>query len=186
MRGKTHIFFGVLTGEIIAKAVLHYDLEHSIMLAVSAAVGSLFPDIDHPHSPISKSSFGTKAISCGLSRATKHRGPIHTPFFQLVFSMLLLIVLDLFNIEYSGEIVIGFLLGVFSHLILDSFNPTGIMWAYPIKKKHYSFMKIYTGSFEETVICTVLGVCLSVYSIVNLNTDIPSIISNSINLLGGR
>ena len=39
--------------------------------------------------------------------------------------------------------------GCISHLLYDTFNPQGIMWLHPIKKKRYSLANIDTSSAAE-------------------------------------
>lgn len=54
-----------------------------------------------------------------------HRGIIHTPLIMIV-SMLLVYIFTKNHLH-----ALSFGVGYFSHLFLDTINPTGIMWLYP-------------------------------------------------------
>lgn len=77
-------------------------------------------------------------------------------------------VLTIVNVELLCNLfvyyVIGLVIGYFSHLVLDTFNPTGIKWLYPIKTR-VSLANIRTGSHAEGYvfkICVAVAVISSV------------------------
>ncbi|WP_410767349.1 metal-dependent hydrolase [Haloferax sp. DFSO60] len=61
-----------------------------------------------------------------------HRGVVHTPFLLGVLLAVLL---------FAGVrkwVALGFGLAFFSHLVIDSFTKTGILWLYPVSSHHFS------------------------------------------------
>lgn len=62
----------------------------------------------------------------GLGFPFIHRGILHTP---IILGIILII---LYFATKKPEICAGFGAGFLSHLFLDTLNPTGIMWLYPI------------------------------------------------------
>jgi len=128
MRGFTHI-----AGAIALAPVVVPHPNNVVMFG--AITGALMPDIDVQGSPMSKILY----LPLG-----KHRGFFHTPLALAIFTILFS------ALSYSFGI--GFFVGYLSHLILDTLNPTGIMWAYPIKRTYYSIAKIRVGSLGEYLI----------------------------------
>ncbi len=55
-----------------------------------------------------------------------HRGFFHTPI------ILGIILIGIYLATKSPSICAGFGVGFLSHLFIDTFNPTGIMWLYPL------------------------------------------------------
>lgn len=140
MTGSTHLMAGVVCGAVLSLN-MPTPAAKGVVIA-SAVIGSLFPDIDHPNSKIShKIPILPKIISlaCG------HRGIIHSPILYL--PLLLVFVLVQNNLIRLG--VLGFLVGVLSHLVLDTLNPTGIPWLYPLTKKKFHLLSIKTGALGE-------------------------------------
>ena len=44
---------------------------------------------------------------------------------------------------------LGIFIGCIMHIVYDSFNPSGIMWLYPLSKKTFSLMSVKTDSGAE-------------------------------------
>ena len=150
MRGHTHILGGVLFAEAALLTTGHGtvgDTEAAFLTA--AAFGALLPDIDHPGAKISKMNSATRMLSAGVSALTRHRGFTHTLVFTAIITLLSAITIY-FHVPYCYSICSGLLIGMLSHMCLDSLNPTGIMWLYPFRKKRYHIAKIKTGSPAET------------------------------------
>ena len=120
--GKTHLVAGILAGiGIVAlenKLGIGNNLD-KVLLVGGCGIGSLLPDADHPDAPVGK--------IIPLWIVFKHRTYTHSLFF-MIFIVLLGLVLSV-NIF----LVIGTIIGVFTHLLLDSTTPTGIRWFYPLK-----------------------------------------------------
>ena len=165
MTGKTHMAGGALFG-LMWIGVMHPDsyVKMGVMLGATT-IGSLLPDIDHPRSRLSNTNLIFKAVSGVVSSFTKHRNEIHTVFACILFGILgyVLSILCGNLIEnlmlnmgvrchaasYALTIGLGFFIGSMCHLIWDTFNPEGIRWLYPSKKR-ISLGFITTGGVLET------------------------------------
>lgn len=109
--------------------------------------GSVLPDADHPHSPISRV----------IHIPVKHRTWLHAIYIPLILFIASVWFRPLF---YLGA-------GYFFHIFWDSFSATGIDWFYPHKNKHH-ILKLYkTSQLSEGVFVGVF-VTLSVLYIVAL------------------
>lgn len=138
MTYKTH-FVGGACAAVITSAVM--PIENIAVVGAISAVSALLPDID-----IKGSKVNNKAgiVGKGVSAVFSHRGFIHTPILYVVLYFLMSMVLPM-------SICQGFLVGTLSHLVLDTFNSKGIMWLYPITRKHFHVAKIKTRGVGETV-----------------------------------
>lgn len=153
MRGRTHLAGGLLAGQVVA---LVMDVDPATpaypALLAAAALGGLLPDIDCPTASISKATLVTKGVSgitCGIF---KHRGFIHTPVFAAIFFLLAYHTTN----ELLWYVLVGIGAGFISHLILDTFNHTGIMWFWPLFRKRIHFGSVKNGGTGESVCITLL------------------------------
>lgn len=113
MKYRAHICGGIVSSACISYLVNKNSMPvqvNDINFFISATIGALLPDIDHP-----KSLFGSgmKVIS---NRIT-HRGITHS----LVFA----VVSGFFGLIFSVPVAIGLFIGTFSHLILDMIDVNG-------------------------------------------------------------
>ncbi len=156
----THVAGGILAGTALTGTA--FDVNTGIVIG-GAIIGSLLPDIDHTKSKISRTTVATSFVSHIIHMITKHRGVFHTPIFVLI----IWILMNLVNIfvqfpmqEFMKLFTMGFIPGMLSHLVLDSLNPGGIMWLYPIKSKYYHILNIKTGSILEAILAVILIIIL--------------------------
>jgi inner membrane protein len=163
MMGVTHISFGALVVGVVGAC-----LGEPVLGAVVGGIGAALPDIDHPGSLIGRR---IKPLSVLLFELFGHRGLIHTVWAAIIFSSFLSI-LTAASVTYSGfsellsinsiHIFTYLFLGFVSHLILDSFTPSGIRpWLPFILNGYFARFnefrgKIITGSSTEGIIA---GVC---------------------------
>ena len=154
MTYKTHFVGGICAAALTSTLM---PIESLAVVTAVSAVSALVPDLD-----IEDSKLGRKAgfISKGISRAFGHRGFFHTPILYIALYFLMSMVLPI-------NICLGFLIGTMSHLILDSFNYKGVMWLYPLTKKHFHIASIKTRGFGETMFLIIM-VALSVYAFVKI------------------
>jgi len=84
---------------------------------------------------------------------SKHRGFTHTPVGLLVVASPLIFMLLTGTMFVGADIVvsaqIGFVLGWFSHMVIDSFNYPGTPWLWPLVTKHFNIMRIGSGTEGE-------------------------------------
>lgn len=119
------VIFSEISHVLVAIISYSYLFGVNVPFLISVALGSLFPDIDHPHSIMGRHNI--------FARFMKHRGFTHTIPAMIIFSALLSVLF--------GEFTLGFMFGYATHLITDSMTPTGIMWLYPYNKRYYSVRK---------------------------------------------
>lgn len=83
----------------------------------------------------------------------KHRRETHNGLLFIVLSLPLFWCCTFSSVNMFTNLLfslwIGFIIGWFSHLVIDSFNKKGVPWLYPFVKKHYSIMSITTGTKDE-------------------------------------
>lgn len=153
----THSIGGVGTGLLVLAATGHGINEIAQTAIMSGAVlGSLFPDIDHKQSYISHKA---PVASLAISAAFKHRGFLHSPVFILLAGILLTAgsrtLLSGSPLQMAHFLITGFIPGMLSHIILDTFNKQGIPWLWPYKKR-FRLLTIKTDSIMETAFALIL------------------------------
>jgi len=130
----------------------------------AAAVGSLLPDIDTPASAIGRLF---APLSVYIERRFGHRTITHSLIGWLIFSFIGLPLLIL----RAPQVYLCFVLGIFSHILLDAVNKSGVPLFYPnliravIPKNEK--LRILTASKQEFVFLAILS-CLSL-PVIGLN-----------------
>lgn len=169
MKSSTHL---VAAGYIAfaSYAYLNTSPKETMIILAASAAGSILPDIDKKGSKVSNDNLIT-GLGSGIIRLfTSHRGFTHTVIGAGLISVLVTIVAGCLPIVVGNRFyyVLGWSLftGMISHIILDSFNPKGIMWFWPISRKRLSLLDIKTGSFTESIFRLVL-IGLLVFSLVS-------------------
>lgn len=153
----THSIGGVGAGLLTLASAGHGTNEIAQTAIMSGAIlGSLFPDIDHKQSYISHKA---PVASFAASTVFKHRGFLHSPVFILLAGILLTagsrILFSGSALQMVSLFIKGFIPGMFSHIILDTFNKQGIPWLWPYKKR-FRLLSIKTDSIMETVFALIL------------------------------
>ena len=157
----THSIGGVGAGLLVLYAAGHGPNEIAQATIMSGAVlGSLFPDIDHQQSYISHKA---PIASLAASTAFKHRGFLHSPIFIFLVGILLTAgsrtMLSGSQLLLANQFILGFIPGMLSHIILDTFNKQGIPWLWPYKKR-FRLLAIRTDSIMETAFAVLLSVLI--------------------------
>jgi len=148
--------------------------------AAALCLGSLFPDIDEPHSWIGSR---TRGFSDLINKLFGHRGLTHSVFGLLVVFLTMLLLVSIIN--FPSLIAVYFLLGYVLHLVEDSFSKSGIKWFLPFNSKNYkSGMGIVyykTGGMAENIVLLVSVVFL----IIQINgLGIGNLISKTMTMIG--
>lgn len=169
---------------------------------IGCILGALFPDIDSPMSTISRLLWfiawpiwlfqkiirfifkkGKSKFAKNICKTVGHRGIAHWISLALVYIVAIYLLYlnvefrNLFTFEIFFECVSAFIYGTaignLSHIVLDSFNDTGIPLLAPLSFKRISFAKVVTGkkkrkksiftdSLSENIfIIILLIICLS-------------------------
>lgn len=157
----THTIGGVGAGLLVIAATSFGSGEAAQAAVISGAViGSLFPDIDHQRSFISHK---VPIASLAATTVFKHRGFLHSPIFVLLAGVLLTAgsrtLLSGYQLQLASQFITGFLPGMISHIILDTFNKQGIPWLWPWKKR-FRLLPIRTDSLMETAFALLLVVLI--------------------------
>lgn len=173
MRGTTHQLVGAGFGLAVLAVAQHYDVPVSLteagVLVGSSAIGALIPDIDHTESKISKkvpffawpiyllnkffgflrdhSPKGIKNFFGYFAKGFGHRGFCHAAILWIALTYLAYINLS----GIWGIVWFGLAMGGLSHIVADSFNPSGIPLFLPLSFKRVSIGRISTGSGGEDV-----------------------------------
>lgn len=162
MNYKTHLNGGILAGlYIISSKMINQPVVPMGIFLGGAVIGSILPDIDHKNSYIGKK---TKKVSRVINKLAGHRKLFHAPLiYLLLYSMGL--GMDLRELLLIG--MKGLFLGIFSHLLLDSFTLGGLPWFYPFSKKRFSLGKIKTNGALEYIFCGGL-ICINILMILDI------------------
>lgn len=161
MNYKTHMNGGILLGLYMICRVPKQSVLTSGLLLGGAIVGSLFPDIDHKNSYIGQKA---KSVSKAINKFAGHRKLFHAP---LIYLFLYSIGIGMIKEKLGLVLINGTFLGIFSHLILDSFTIGGLPWFYPFSKKKVSLAKVKTNSKLEDILCGILT-CINIVIILDL------------------
>lgn len=116
---KTHAAGGFAAGLIITGNPL---------LGAIAMVSALLPDIESPDSFIGRK---LPVISHLNKLVFGHRQAFHSLVGSLTFFLVSMLIVKGFHLptQYAYAALIGYV----SHLVLDSFNPAGVPWLWPLK-----------------------------------------------------
>ena len=139
MTYKTH-FVGGICAVVLATSVLELPVVDTAVVTAVSGFSALIPDIDIEGSKANKA---LGMLGKGFASISHHRGFFHTPILYLILARLIYI--------FSPVLAIGFGIGTFSHLVLDTFNYKGIMWLWPLTKKHYHIARVKTRSVGENI-----------------------------------
>ncbi|ACX51854.1 membrane-bound metal-dependent hydrolase [Ammonifex degensii KC4] len=123
MLWRTHFLAGAALGIALSSGRAPEALALSALVAGAAA---LLPDLDDPRSFIGRKA---RPVSAGLRLLAGHRGAMHSLLAALAVSAVLGSLL-------RGLVPGAFLLvlaGYLSHLLLDTLNPAGVPWLWPLK-----------------------------------------------------
>lgn len=157
MTKRTHLLGGLAIAMAGIKVAEMHGIAWSMPLAASVTgaslVGSLIPDID---TPTSKAGGAVKPVSVVINKVCGHRGIFHS---LLLYLVLVSCALWIFPQYYC--IWLGLGAGVFSHLVLDSFNKTGVPLFWPYKV-NVSFANIAVGGCGEFFVTVGLSAVIGI------------------------
>ena len=190
MQGNTHRVGGALCAVggymyLQSRGLLPKDMSPMLQLAIIypfAIYGSIFPDIDHawPKSPAKDpiSFVMNKSIHIGdgnLLNARHRSWQTHSFILPLISLIIYWIIQSRLVLQQADGmilnlILLGFLLGVISHFILDMLTPGGIVLIIPslMSHKRQTFKLVpkteffITGGKFETFVRWMMCLCLIV------------------------
>ena len=160
MMGSTHLLAGVAVGCGIVTVVPDMSFSYELAVVGLSSLGSLFPDIDHGNSKISKK---VPLISKLVRLFNGHRGLFHTPFFYAILAAGFYFWQQPLSTEWMACFV-AFFAGIASHIVLDACTKQGLPLLYPFSKKNYHLIPfpMKTNSIGEymvriCIVCVVIG-----------------------------
>lgn len=176
MIGRTHDIaaFGSLV--IAASLMEPRPLRFATVVAVFIAnqIGGVAPDIDQPTAPLWRLLPITGFIGRYADNVLGgHRGLSHSilglGLFGFVVNWLLIFFQPLFPSVEIHLVCLAFMIGMVSHLIMDTFTKDGVRWLLPVPIKigipPLKTWRITTGSWVENFITTPLLVVISLWLI---------------------
>jgi inner membrane protein len=128
----THLLFTIFIYLLLIKSNI---ISFSILGLIIILIATVFPDIDAETSKLGKK---IKLIS----QSFKHRGFFHSILFGVLAS-------GIFYYANSG-LYLEFLIGYFSHIILDLLNYKSVQLFWPFRTKTKGFIK--TNSLVEKLL----------------------------------
>lgn len=144
----------------LTQPIPEITLSTAIFSAVACFIGGLTPDIDKPTSDFwQKIPAGTLAGKILHPFFGKHRHISHSILGLIIFGVIVSFALHSANkiILVNMDIVwASFMVGVISHLVMDSLTTEGVPWLFPIPF-HFGFppfraLRIVTGGLIEKII----------------------------------
>lgn len=163
MTARTHDLAAITA--LGAALLLHPHLTMSLSTAILALlanlIGGITPDIDQPTAPLWRNLPVGGFIGRIFDRLLGgHRFITHSVLGLLLFGYaahwLLIFVRPLLGSVNSGLVWWAFMIGMISHLVMDSFTKEGVPWLLPIPIKFgippFKRLRITTGKTIETLI----------------------------------
>jgi len=144
MLWRTHFLAGSAAGLLMVGNTT--DIKTAAISAVVAGVAALLPDLDDPHSKLGRI---VPIISWAVKTAVGHRGPLHS-----LSGVDIVYVLAALFIHPGNTNLTPFPLmvaaGYFSHIVIDSLNPPGCPWLWPLDI-HFKLPLTETGGILESM-----------------------------------
>lgn len=180
MMYRTHMVASVVASTAVIPTLDKLNLiDNSNVLSVGLVfaggiLGAFLPDIDSPNSKIRR--FIRKKLTGNPTpkkNIINHRREPHMPLiWAILFSSILFFVKEPILLTF----IYGLIVGVYSHLFIDMFNPAGIPLCGPISKRRVSIMFIKASSVGEYIFLFLL-LGLETYMLFVLKMPILNIIS---------
>lgn len=153
MMARTHILTSVAFSVTLIPAFMrgNYSTEQYALLCGGLVIGSLLPDIDHPHSLISQT---IPLVGGMISRVTKHRGLFHSIlgvvliFFATAFGcgQISRLLVSPLPYTFGAGVVIGYVI----HIAGDLLTVSGVRLLYPVDLK-IAIPLMRTGDYREWI-----------------------------------
>jgi inner membrane protein len=163
MTGRTHDLAAITAlGALVLIEPLHtMTLATALISILANQIGGIAPDIDQPTAPLWRNlpegKFVGKIVGKGMGG---HRFITHSVLGAAIFGVLVYYLLRFLHPIMphvnSGYVWWAFMIGMISHLIMDTFTKEGVPWLLPIPVK-FGFppiksLRLTTGKFVESFI----------------------------------
>lgn len=141
---RNHIPFGMTCWWLYAIAT---DLPIEVQGTMTAAVGAMLPDLDHPESALGRRLV---LISVPLSACVGHRGVTHSLLAVAMLLSVLVAVSTLPAYIHLQWLIAPLIIGYLSHILGDGLTPSGVPLLWP-NKRRFSANLFKTWSWHETL-----------------------------------
>jgi inner membrane protein len=163
MTGRTHDLTAITAlGVIVLFEPLHTMTLSTALVAILAnQIGGIAPDIDQPTAPLWRNLPEGKILGKVVDKSMGgHRFLTHSLLGLALFGVLTFYLLRFLHPIMphvnGGYIWWAFMIGMVSHLIMDTFTKEGVPWLLPIPVKiglpPIKSLRITTGKFVESFI----------------------------------
>ncbi len=160
MTARTHDLAAItaLIVVVVAQPPRSVSVATAIMVVLANQLGGIFPDIDQPTAPFWRNlpigGFFGRLIDKMLGG---HRFLTHSliglALIGFLLDMLLNILSPIMPSVDTGYVWWGFMIGMVSHLVMDTFTKEGVPWLLPIPVKFgippVKHLRITTGKWAE-------------------------------------
>lgn len=183
MMKKTHVITGVTLSSAVAIAG---GISITPMFIIMAAIGSIFPDLDHPKGALNQKillvnngmfKLITYLLLAGLMYfyGSNYIDSKLIIFIVIIFTTIgfsrhrsvthslfgsgfIAVFLYVLNSLYGINIILPFTFGILTHILADMFNPEGVELLWPSKKNISFPITVSTGGIGETIVCYIFVV----------------------------
>lgn len=167
MTARTHDLAAItaLAVVILQQPARFVSVSTAILVVVANQLGGIAPDIDQPTAPLWRNLPAGKYLGKIIDKMLGgHRFLTHSligvGLLGLLFHMLLVLLTPIMPSVDTGYVWWGFMIGVLSHLVLDTFTKEGVPWLLPIPIKFglppIKRLRITTGELLEKVLFVLL------------------------------
>jgi len=183
MTGRTHDLaaFTFLNLYLVTQNIYAFSLATALVALFACFLGGLFPDIDKPSSDIwDKIPGGSIFGRLSQPFLGAHRHFSHSLLGMAFYGFLIKMLLHLAGtyILVDMQIVwVALMIGMFSHLFMDSLTSKGVPWLFPIHV-HLRVFDIRTGGKAEKIIVCPALLILNVYLLYTYYPKYFEIINN--------
>ncbi len=163
MTGRTHdlIAFTSLSVVVVASDITHLTLATAVAAVIANQIGGITPDIDEPTAPLWRNLPSLRFLGkffgkiSGGHRFLTHSAP-GMALFGLLAELLLKTISPLMPNVNTGFVWWSFMIGLFSHLLADTFTKEGVPWLLPLPFKFglppLKKLRLTTGKTAESLI----------------------------------
>lgn len=189
MTGRTHdLAAATLLGAVVVVVPLPEVTLSTALLAILAnQIGGIIPDIDQPIAPFWRNlPIGGPIGKVITKMLGGHRFITHSLLGVVIACFLIYDILVFFQpVMPNVDVTLvwwAFIIGIFSHLIMDSFTKEGVPWLLPVPIK-FGFpplrrFRITTGKWIESLLIFPLLIALDIALFVSHYDHIAAIVQN--------
>ena len=168
MTARTHDLAAITTFVLVVsvQSVRTVTLATALLAVLANQIGGIAPDIDQPTAPLWRNLPIGHLLGKGVDKVLGgHRSVTHSLLGLALFgwfSHWLLHLLNLIVPRMDAHIVWwAFMIGMLSHLVLDTFTKEGVPWLLPIPIKFgippIKSLRVTTGGWvEKLIFCAIL------------------------------